>query len=102
MFVSCISRKLTGPVLNLQNTNYPNYPQKLALTDHDSDDFIHGTVVRLVVSNLTSNIFFFLFFFVLYVDLKLSDDFFKKKKKTRLKILPVLTRKHYTSLMHWV
>jgi hypothetical protein len=39
-----------------------------------------GTVVRLVVSNLTS-IFFFFFFFVLYVDLKLSDDFFKKKKK---------------------
>jgi hypothetical protein len=24
------------------------------------------------------------------------------KQKTRLKILPVLTREHYTSLLHWV
>jgi hypothetical protein len=34
-------------------------------------------VVRLVVSNLTSKFFFF----VLYVDLKLTDDFLKNKKK---------------------
>jgi hypothetical protein len=26
----------------------------------------------------------------------------KNHKKTRLKILPVLTREHYTSLLHWV
>jgi hypothetical protein len=38
------------------------------------------TVVRLVVSNLTSKIIFFLFF-VLYVALKLSNDIFKKRKK---------------------
>jgi hypothetical protein len=25
-----------------------------------------------------------------------------KVSKTRLKILPVLTREHYTSLLHWV
>jgi hypothetical protein len=36
-------------------------------------------VVRLVVSNLTSRNFSFLFF-VLYVDLKPSDDFLKKRK----------------------
>jgi hypothetical protein len=39
-----------------------------------------GTMVRLVVSNLTP-IFSFLHFIVLYVDFKLSDDFFKKKNK---------------------
>jgi hypothetical protein len=29
-------------------------------------------------------------------------DKWKKLQKTRLKILPVLTREHYTSLLHWV
>jgi hypothetical protein len=27
---------------------------------------------------------------------------FMENFKTRLKILPVLTREHYTSLLHWV
>jgi hypothetical protein len=26
----------------------------------------------------------------------------RARVKTRLKILPVLTREHYTSLLHWV
>jgi hypothetical protein len=32
----------------------------------------------------------------------LTEEEEEKKIKTRLKILPVLTREHYTSLLHWV
>jgi hypothetical protein len=31
-----------------------------------------------------------------------AQRFHEKNSKTRLKILPVLTREHYTSLLHWV
>jgi hypothetical protein len=32
----------------------------------------------------------------------LTEEEEEKKIKTRLKILPVLTREHYTSFLHWV
>jgi hypothetical protein len=42
-------------------------------------------------------------FSTIFVGTKVSLDVKSEKMcKTRLKILPVLTREHYTSLLHWV
>jgi hypothetical protein len=45
------------------------------------------------------NYFLILIFFALYVSSHLGRMVYNQ---TRMKILPVLTREHYTRLLHWV
>jgi hypothetical protein len=84
-------------------------------------DMAHGTItimkaskarplhyVDVVIKTTTSEVhgargpFLITFIIVQFTTLHSGLKYQKKNSFTRLKILPVLTREHYTSLLHWV
>jgi hypothetical protein len=68
---------------------------------------LHTRVLMSISLAITSQVLLVTNYFILILKLKLtifanSQGRIQKFTKTRLKILPVLTCEHYTSLLHWV